>query len=38
MSNHPQLAMLIDDEEDDCMQFLRKVQVIEAEDVISGYK
>jgi template-activating factor I len=38
MQNHPQLAMLIDDEEDDCLQYLSKIHVEEAEDVKSGFK
>ena len=36
--NHPQLTQIIDEEEEDCLQFLEKLEVEEFEDIKSGFK
>jgi template-activating factor I len=36
--NHPQLSTLLDDEDEDALQYLKKVEVQEFEDIKSGYK
>lgn len=38
MVNHPQISLLIDEEEEDCLQFLSKLEVEEFEDIKSGYR
>jgi template-activating factor I len=38
MVNHPQISLLIDEEEEDCLHFLNKLEVEESEDVKSGYR
>jgi len=38
MVNHPQVSLLIDEEEEDCLQFLTKMEVEEFEDIKSGYR
>jgi len=38
MVNHPQLSLLIDEEEEDCLHFLAKLEVEEFEDIKSGYR
>jgi len=36
--NHPQLSQIIEEEEEDCIQFLEKLEVEEFEDIKSGFK
>jgi len=36
--NHPQISALIEEEEEDCLQYLSKLEVEEFEDIKSGYK
>jgi len=36
--NHPQLSTLLDEEDEDALQYLKKVDVQEFEDIKSGYK
>jgi len=36
--NHPQISALIEEEEEDCLQYLTKLEVEEFEDIKSGYK
>jgi template-activating factor I len=38
MVNHPQISLLIDEEEEDCLHFLTKMEVEEFEDIKSGYR
>lgn len=38
MVNHPQLSLLIEEEEEDCLHFLTKMEVEEFEDIKSGYR
>jgi template-activating factor I len=38
MVNHPQISLLIDEEEEDCLHFLSKMEVEEFEDIKSGYR
>jgi len=35
--NHPQLSTIIDEDEEDCLQFLEKLEVEEFEDIKSGF-
>jgi len=37
MVNHPQLSLLIDEEGEDCLHFMNKMEVEEFEDIKSGY-
>jgi template-activating factor I len=36
--NHPQLSTLLDDDDEEALQYLKKVEVQEFEDIKSGYK
>merc|ERR1712020_352455 len=36
--NHPQISAIIEEEEEDCLQYLNKLEVEEFEDIKSGYK
>ena len=36
--NHPQISVIIDEEEEECLQFLNKLEVEEFEDIKSGYR
>ncbi|XP_072016676.1 LOW QUALITY PROTEIN: protein SET-like [Amphiura filiformis] len=36
--NHPQVSMLLDEEDEEALQYLTKVEVQEFEDIKSGYK
>ena len=36
--NHPQLSSIIEEEEEDCLQYLDKLEVEEFEDIKSGFK
>lgn len=36
--NHPQLSTLLDEDDEDALQYLKKVEVQEFEDIKSGYK
>lgn len=36
--NHPQIATVVNQQEKECLQYLRKVEVEEFEDIKSGYK
>lgn len=36
--NHPQLSTLLDEEDEEALQYLKKVEVQEFEDIKSGYK
>jgi len=36
--NHPQISGLIEEEDEDCLQYLSKLEVEEFEDIKSGYK
>lgn len=36
--NHPQVSALIEEDEEDCLQYLNKLEVEEFEDIKSGYK
>ena len=36
--NHPQLTQIIEEDEEDCLQFLSKLEVEEFEDIKSGFK
>jgi len=36
--NHPQVSGLIEEDEEDCLQYLNKLEVEEFEDIESGYK
>jgi len=38
MVNHPQISLLIDEDEEDCLHFLSKLEVEEFEDIKSGYR
>jgi len=38
MVNHPQVSLLIDEEEEDCLHFLKKMEVEEFDDIKSGYR
>jgi len=38
MVNHPQVSLLIDEEEEDCLHFLVKMEVEEFDDIKSGYR
>jgi len=38
MVNHPQLSLLIDEESEDCLHFMSKMEVEEFEDIKSGFK
>jgi len=38
MVNHPQVSLLIDEEEEDCLHFLTKMEVEEFDDIKSGYR
>lgn len=38
MVNHPQISLLIDEDEEDCLHFLTKLEVEEFEDIKSGYR
>lgn len=36
--NHPQVSAIIEEDEEDCLQYLNKLEVEEFEDIESGYK
>merc|ERR1719474_2213931 len=36
--NHPQVSAIIEEDEEDCLQYLNKLEVEECEDIKSGYK
>lgn len=36
--NHPQISAIIEEEEEDCLQYLNKLEVEEYEDIKSGYR
>ncbi|CAG0885760.1 unnamed protein product, partial [Darwinula stevensoni] len=36
--NHPQISTILDEDEEECLHFLTKVEVEEFEDIKSGYK
>merc|ERR1711863_181743 len=36
--NHPQITAIIEEEEEDCLQYLNKLEVEEYEDIKSGYR
>ena len=36
--NHPQVSALLNEEDEEALQFLTKVEVQEFEDIKSGYK
>jgi len=36
--NHPQISAIIEEEEEDCLQYLNKLEVEEFEDIKSGYR
>lgn len=36
--NHPQISAILDEEEEECLQFLRTVNIEEFDDIKSGYK
>lgn len=36
--NHPQISAIIDEDEEECLQFLNKLEVEEFEDIKSGYR
>lgn len=36
--NHPQISAIIEEDEEDCLQYLNKLEVEEFEDIKSGYK
>lgn len=36
--NHPQISAILDEDEEECLQFMTKVEVEEFEDIKSGYK
>lgn len=36
--NHPQISTILEEEEEECLQYLTKVEVEEFEDIKSGYK
>ncbi|ODM93622.1 Protein SET [Orchesella cincta] len=36
--NHPQISMLVDEEEEDCLHFLKKLEVEEFENVENGFR
>ncbi|XP_025107119.1 protein SET-like [Pomacea canaliculata] len=36
--NHPQISAILDQEEEECLHYLKKVEVEEFEDIKSGYK
>lgn len=36
--NHPQISAILEEEEEDCLQHLKKVEIEELEDIKSGYK
>uniref|UniRef100_A0A182QAG8 Protein SET n=1 Tax=Anopheles farauti TaxID=69004 RepID=A0A182QAG8_9DIPT len=36
--NHPQISGILEEEEEDCLQFLEKLEVEEFEDIKSGYR
>lgn len=36
--NHPQISAIIEEDEEDCLQYLNKLEVEECEDIKSGYK
>merc|ERR1712076_85644 len=36
--NHPQVAAIIDEEEEDALQYMTKIEVEEYEDIKSGYR
>jgi len=36
--NHPQLSTMIEEDEEDCLQYLEKLEVEEFEDIKSGFK
>merc|ERR1719499_1121219 len=36
--NHPQLSSIIEEDEEDCLQYLNKLEVEEFEDIKSGYR
>jgi len=38
MVNHPSISLLIDEDEEDCLHFLTKLEVEEFEDIKSGYR
>lgn len=38
LMNHPQISNIFDDNEEDCLQSLTKVEVEECEDIKSGYR
>jgi len=38
MLNHPQLSLLIDEDEEDCLHFLSKLDVVEFDDIKSGFR
>lgn len=36
--NHPQISAILDEDEEECLQFMTRVEVEEFEDIKSGYK
>ena len=36
--NHPQISAIIEEDEEDCLQYLNKLEVEEYEDIKSGYR
>ena len=36
--NHPQISGVIDEEEEDCLQYLSRLEVEEYDDIKSGYR
>ena len=36
--NHPQISTILDEEEEDCLHYLTKLEVEEFEDIKSGYR
>ena len=36
--NHPQISAIIEEEEEECLQYLNKLEVEEFEDIKSGYR
>lgn len=36
--NHPQISAILDEEEEECLKHLRKLEVEEFDDIKSGYR
>merc|ERR1712158_307317 len=36
--NHPQMSAIIEEDEEDCLQYLNKLEVEEYDDIKSGYR